>query len=79
MDEIQEYREQLAKLPIEVLQAYVDEEITSEELYDEYIAKLEDYKIPQKDECGNEYRNEQGSVELIPCSKQEYDEYIAKL
>lgn len=40
MDEIQEYRETLEKLPIEVLQSYIDEEITSDELYDNYISKL---------------------------------------
>lgn len=40
LDEIQEYRETLEKLPIEVLQSYIDEEITSDELYDNYISKL---------------------------------------
>lgn len=40
LDEIQEYRKTLNKLPIEVLQSYIDEEITSDELYDNYISKL---------------------------------------
>lgn len=36
----QEYREQLGKLDIDVLQKYINEEITGEELYDEFISKL---------------------------------------
>lgn len=35
-----EYIELLEQLPIDVLQQYLDEEITSDELYDEYINKL---------------------------------------
>ena len=40
LEQEKEYREQLGKLDIEVLQKYIDEEITSEELYDEFISKL---------------------------------------
>lgn len=40
LEQEREYREQLDKLDIEVLQKYIDEEITSEELYDEFISKL---------------------------------------
>ena len=35
-----QYRKQLEQLPVDVLQKYIGEEITSEELYDSYISKL---------------------------------------
>jgi hypothetical protein len=40
LEEIQEYRATLEKLPIEVLKMYYNDDISSEELYDDYISKL---------------------------------------